>query len=44
MNICQAWERKVVASELYFAGDDELLRAVIRHQLFLVADDKYSAL
>ena len=46
VNIRQAYEREVVASELYLANavGDELLQAVVKHQLFLSAKGKESIL
>jgi len=40
VNICQAYEKEVVASELYIlntAAQDELLQVVMAHQLFLTS-------
>ena len=46
VNLCQAWEQEVVASELYLVNaiEDELLQAVVKHQLFLALGGKYSNL
>ena len=46
MNIRQAYEREVVASELYLANavGDKLLQAVVKHQLFLPAKGKHNFL
>ena len=46
VNIRQAYEGEVVASELYMAnaGEDELLQAVVKHQLYLSAKGKHSIL
>ena len=46
MNIHQAYEREVVASELYLANavGDELLQAVVKHQVFLSTKGKDSNL
>ena len=46
VNLYQAWEREVVASELYLvnAVEDELLQTVVKHQLFLASRRKYSNL
>ena len=46
VNLYQAWEREVVASELYLvnAVGDELLQAVVQHQLYLTSRDKHSSL
>ena len=46
VNIYHAWEREVVASELYLvnAVEDELLQAVVRHHLFLVSKGRHSNL
>ena len=46
VNIYQAWEREMVATELYLvrANQDELLQAVVRHQLYLTSVDKHSNL
>ena len=46
VNLYQAWEREVVASELYLVStiEDELLQTVVKHQLFLASRSKYSNL
>ena len=46
VNLYQAWEREVVASELYLVNaiEDEPLQTVVKLQLFLASRGKYSNL
>ena len=46
VNLYQAWEREVVASELYLvnSAENELLQAVVQHHLFLTSRGKHSSL
>ena len=46
VNLYQAWEREVVASELYLVNaiEDEPLQTVVKLQLFLASTGKYSNL
>ena len=44
MNINQAYEQEVMASGLYLAGSiqDELMQAVVKHQLYLADKARHS--
>ena len=46
VSLYHAWEREVVSSKLYLvnAAEDELLQAVVRHQLFLAEKGRHSNL